>query len=260
MKTAAAKRSLYLFFAVLIVSGVILAPQTVSAQPDGKDIVEKANELMRGNTSKAQLRMKIVRPSWEREMQLKTWSLGNDFTMIYIESPPRDEGTTFLKRKNQIWNWVPRVGRVVKLPPSMMMQSWMGSDFTNDDLVEEASIVTDYHHKVVGDTTINGYDCWEISLKPKPEKAVVWDEVIMHIAKEHYYELRTEFYDEEGEMVNMMTGSEIEEFENRTLPSRYEMIPMDKEGHKTIMIYENVEFNIDIPERFFTIQNMKRLD
>jgi len=204
--------------------------------------------------------MRIVRPTWQREIEMKTWTRGNDYTLVYIEAPARDEGTAYLKRGNEMWNWVPKVGRVVKLPPSMMMQSWMGSDFTNDDLVEQSSIVTDYTHKVLGDTTISDYDCWKVELTPKEDAAVVWGRIVMHVSKEEYLELRTEFYDEDNEIVNLMQGMDVKEFDQRTIPSRVEMIPMDEEGKKTVLLYRAITFNTGIPENFFSIQNMKRID
>lgn len=239
----------------------LLSCSTVTAQiPDGSEVVSKANNKLRGNTSEAELMMRIVRPSWEREIGMKTWTRGNDYTMIYIQAPARDEGTAYLKRGNEMWNWVPKVGRVVKLPPSMMMQSWMGSDFTNDDLVEQASIVTDYTHKVLGDTTIRNYDCWTVELTPKENAAVVWSRIVMHVSKDEYLELRTEFCNEDDEIVNLMRGMDVKEFDQRTIPSRFEMIPMDKEDQKTVLIYQSIKFNTDIPENFFSIQNMKRID
>lgn len=236
----------------LILSGVALAQ-------DATEIVRKMDEKMRGESLKAEVTMTIIRPDWSREVTMESWSRGTEYSMILITAPARDEGTAFLKRGNEIWNWVPSVGRTIKMPPSMMMQSWMGSDFTNDDLVRESSAVTDYDHELVGEETIQGYECYKIEMKPKPDAPVVWTRVDVWISKEEYLELKAEFYDEFGELINVMNGMEVKEFDGRMIPSKMEMIPMDEEGYKTILEYKSMEFNENIPQRFFSVQNMRRL-
>ncbi|HKK25845.1 MAG TPA: outer membrane lipoprotein-sorting protein [Gracilimonas sp.] len=237
----------------LILSGVTLAQ-------DATEIVRKMDEKMRGESLKAEVTMTIVRPDWSRQVTMESWSRGTEYSMILITAPARDEGTAFLKRGNEIWNWVPSVGRTIKMPPSMMMQSWMGSDFTNDDLVRESSAVTDYDHELVGEETIQGYECYKIEMKPKPDAPVVWTRVDVWISKEEYLELKAEFYDEFGELINVMNGMEVKEFDGRMIPSKMEMIPMDEEGYKTILEYRSMEFNENIPQSFFSVQNMRRLD
>jgi len=237
----------------LILSGVTLAQ-------DATEIVRKMDEKMRGESLRAEVTMTIVRPDWSRQVTMESWSRGTEYSMILITAPARDEGTAFLKRGNEIWNWVPSVGRTIKMPPSMMMQSWMGSDFTNDDLVRESSAVTDYDHELVGEETIQGYECYKIEMKPKPDAPVVWTRVDVWISKEEYLELKAEFYDEFGELINVMNGMEVKEFDGRMIPSKMEMIPMDEEGYKTILEYRSMEFNENIPQSFFSVQNMRRLD
>lgn len=223
------------------------------------EIVKKANDKLRGANTKGEMTMRIERPTWSREISMKTWSRGNDYSLIYITAPARDEGTVFLKRKNEIYNWVPSIERSVKLPPSMMMQSWMGSDFTNDDLVQESSIVKDYSHEIIGETTTNDREVWKIKLTPKPEAPVVWGKIITYISKDEYLQLRSEFYDEDAELVNTMEGTDIKEIGGRLLPTKLIMIPVDEEGQRTILTYQNLEFDVNIPEGFFTTQNMKRI-
>ncbi len=111
-----------------------------------KEIIDKADKKNRGDTQQGTMEMKIVRPDWERTVEMKSWSKGDDYFIIYITAPAKDKGQVFLKRKKEMWNWVPTIDRMIKIPPSMMMQSWMGSDFTNDDLVKQSSIVKDYTH------------------------------------------------------------------------------------------------------------------
>ncbi|MEP0985720.1 outer membrane lipoprotein-sorting protein [Ekhidna sp.] len=226
---------------------------------DAKEIIRKTDEKRRGEAATANMTISIIRPTWSRVMDVKTWSRGTHYSLILITSPARDKGTVFLKRDKEIWNWLPSIERNVKLPPSMMMQSWMGSDFTNDDLIKESSIVEDYTHKILGDSVIEGRECWKIELIPKPDVAVVWGKVINWIDKDEYIELRSEMYDEDGYLVNEVNFLEIKDLGGRMLPSVMEFIPAEKEGHKTLIRYHQVDYNANISENFFSLQNMKRV-
>lgn len=226
---------------------------------NAKEIVQKADDKFRGKSSEGTMTMIIERPTWSRTVTMKSWSMGNEYSLIYITAPAKEKGQVFLKRESEMWNWVPNIERMIKLPPSMMMQSWMGSDFTNDDLVRESSIVTDYTHKIIGEETINGYESCKIELIPLPDAPVVWGKVLMWISKDEFYWLRSEFYDEDNILVNTETLSDIKKMDDRTMPTRMEMIPADEEGHKTIMIYDKIDFDVKIDESFFSQQNMKRI-
>jgi len=243
-----------IFFSLLLIS---LAP--IAFAQNATEIIRKADEKRRGETGKASMTITIVRPKWQRTMSLKSWSMGTEFSIILVTAPARDKGTVFLKRKKEIWNWIPSIERNIKLPPSMMMQSWMGSDFTNDDLIKESSIVEDYNHKLIGDSTIHNRPVYKIELIPKPNAPVVWGKIYSWVDKKDFMELRTELYDEEGYIVNEIVYSDIKELGGRLLPAKMEYIPKDKVGHKTIMEYKNVEYNISITEDFFSLQNMKRV-
>ncbi|MCB0586592.1 MAG: outer membrane lipoprotein-sorting protein [Phaeodactylibacter sp.] len=247
-----------LILAVLAVA--LLACSAAYAQNlTATEIIEKADQKQRGETSMGELKMTIVRPTWKREMQMKSWSKGTEYMLILVTSPARDEGTAFLKRENEIWNWQPTIDRVIKLPPSMMMQSWMGSDFTNDDLVRESSIVKDYTHKLLGKETIEGRECYKIELTPKENAPVVWGKVLSWIDTKEFMQMKTEMYDEDGYLVNTMYGKNVKEMDGRLLPSVLEVIPADEEGHKTIVEYLTLKFNEPIKESFFSVQTMKRV-
>lgn len=243
---------------LLLVFLVALFPIITEAQ-SATEIVERSLDQFKGQNSEAKMSMEIIRPSWSRKITMKSWTKGDDFSLIKVLSPARDEGTGFLKRGKEIWNWQPSIERTIKLPPSMMSQSWMGSDFTNDDLVREASVLTDYHHDLAGTETIDGRQCWKIEMTPKPEAPVVWGKVLAWITKEHYLEIRAEFFDEEGELINIMKASEIEEMGGRTIPTKMEMIPADEDGNKTVVRYESIQYNQLIEDEFFSIQNMKSI-
>ncbi len=227
--------------------------------PDAKEIVKRSDDKLRGKTSMAEMTIKIVRPKWSREMTLKSWSMGTKYSLALVTSPAKEKGIVFLKRDKEIWNWIPSIDRNIKLPPSMMMQSWMGSDFNNDDLIKESSIVEDYDHRIAGDSTILGRPCYKIELIPKPDAAVVWGKILTWIDKEDYLQLHVEFFDEDGYLVNMMNGYDIKTLGGKILPSTMEMIPVDKEGYKTVMIYSSIEFDVKLEDAFFTTQNMKRV-
>jgi len=236
----------------------LLAPALLQAQ-DAREIVKKALDNFRGESSKSTLTMKIIRPGWSREIRLKAWSKGEKYSLIKILAPARDKGVAYLKVGKEIWNWQPSIERSIKLPPSMMGQSWMGSDFTNDDLVRESSELRDYTHRIIGSDTLQGRECWKIELLPKEEAAVVWGKIIMWVSKKDYLELRAEFYDEDGKLVNIMKASDIKKMNGRTIPTRLEMIPAEKPGQKTVIVYEDIQFDIPIPDRFFSLQNMKKV-
>jgi len=226
---------------------------------DIKEIIRISDEKFRGTSSEGEFTMIIERPTWSREVTMKSWSLGNEYSLIYITAPAKEKGQVFLKRQKEMWNWVPNIERMIKIPPSMMMQSWMGSDFTNDDLVRESSIVKDYTHKLVGEETIDGYECYKAELIPLDDAPVVWGKVMMWISKKDYYWLKAEFYDEDGYLVNTQVLSDIKQMDDRKIPSRMEMIPADEPGNKTILIYNNMKFSVKLDESFFSQQNMKRI-
>ncbi len=223
------------------------------------EIVRKADRKMRGETSKAVMEMKIIRPTWDRTIRFKTWSKGYEYSMTLVTYPPNEEGQVFMKRQNEMWNWNPTINRMIKLPPSMMSQGWMGSDYTNDDMLKEASIVVDYDHKMLGTETISGETCYKIQLIPKEDAAVVWGKVIMWISKEGLYELKSEFYDEFGDLTKTHLGSDVKMMSGRKIPTKYEIIPADEEKQKTVVKILEIEFNIDLQEAFFSKQNMKRI-
>jgi outer membrane lipoprotein-sorting protein len=233
----------YLLILALLLTGLPGVAQ------DAKEIVRRADEKMRGNTLEAEMIIKTVRPSWTREMTVKAWTKGTQYSMILIKSPQKEEGISFLKRQKKVWNWMPVLERTIKLPPSMMSQSWMGTDFSNDDLVKESSVLEDYEHSLLGDTVISNRDCYRI----------LWGKLIVCIDKKDYIELHTRFYDEDGELVNLMNGHDIKLMDGRLIPTRMEMIPMDKKNHKTELIYKKVLYNRPIDNSFFSLEKMKNL-
>jgi len=227
---------------------------------DAALIVEKADEKMRGKSSAFHLKITAIRPNWSRTMEVKGWTKGRDLSLLLITAPAREKGITFLRRGKEVWNWYPSLERVIKLPPSMMNQSWMGTDFTNDDLVKESSIVLDYVHQIKGDTLIQNRNCYIIELLPKPEAAVIWGKITLCIDKNEFMELHARFYDEDGVLIQTMNAYEPKIMDERLIPTRFEIIPADKKGQKTEMQYLSISFNSEISDQFFTTESMKRTE
>ena len=245
-------KRLSIILILLLNCGIILAQ-------DAKDIIQRAEDKLRGASSYSEMKMTVVRPDWAREVTMKSWAVGRDRSLILITGPARDKGVAFLKRDREIWHWQPTIDRTIKMPPSMMMQSWMGSDFTNDDLVRESSILRDYNHELVGEETIDGRKSWKIKLTPKPDAAVVWGEILMWVDQAEYIQLKTEFYDEDEYLVYTMLGKAIKDMDGKLLPSIMDIIPAEEEGHKTVLEYVNLDFDITVKDNFFSVQQMKRV-
>jgi len=244
--------------ALSLVLLLFIVASTSQAQ-SAEEIIQKMEDEMRGESSYAEMTMTIDRPRYTREISMKAWALGEDYSLILITSPARDEGTTYLKRQNEIWNYVPNIDRTIKMPPSMMSQSWMGSDFTNDDLVRESSTLEDYDHSILREETLDDRETWVLELIPKPDAAIVWGKVLMWVDKEHYILLKEENYDQRGQVENTIHFSEISEIGSRVFPMKMLLQPADNPDQKTIMEYQKLEFDIDIDKSFFTQQNMRRV-
>lgn len=232
----------------------------VVSQPSATDIVRKADEKMRGEkSSESTMTMQIVRPTWTRSISFKTWTLGTDYSLVLITAPAKEKGQTFLKRGNEMWSWNPQINRIIKLPPSMLAQGWMGSDFTNDDILNQSSIVVDYTHSFAGSETVSGRDCYKVNLVPKEDAPVVWGRVVLWISKSDFLLLKSEYYDEDDVLVKSETASDIKNMGGRTIPARYELVPADKKGNVTVITMDAVKFNVPLSESFFSQQNMQKV-
>ena len=223
------------------------------------DIVQKSEQAMRGDSSYTESTMEIIRPDWTRSMTMKSWTKGTDLSLVLVTAPAKDKGSASLKRQREMWNWVPSIERVIKIAPSMLSQSWMGSDFTNDDLITQSSIVVDYQHQLKSEDVFDGDKVWVIDAVAKPDAPVVWSKVTLWISKSTYLQRKVEFYDEFDERVNVMTTYDVEELGGRKLATRMEMQPLDKPDNKTVLITHQAQFDFDIDDSFFSQQQMKSL-
>ncbi len=224
-----------------------------------KEIIRKADDKNRGLSSQGIMTMTVIRPDWTRTVTMKTWSKSREYSLVLITTPARDKGQVFLKIKTEMWNWVPAIDKTIKIPPSMMLQSWMGSDFTNDDLVKQSSIVVDYTHKLLDREKVRDMDCYKIELTPLPDAPVVWGKVIMWVTVSGYDVWMAEYYDEDNKLVNVSNNYDIRRMGDREIPTRLEMIPVNKKGQKTVMHIDEMKFNTGIDESFFSQQNMKKI-
>jgi outer membrane lipoprotein-sorting protein len=223
-------------------------------------IVKAADEKFNGEKSGYSVMvMTIVRPAWKRTVEFKNWSLGRENSLTLVTAPAKEAGQTFLKRGQEMWSWSPSINRLIKLPPSMMSQGWMGSDYTNDDVLKESSVVDDYTHEIVGEETIEGRLCYKIKMIAKENASVVWGHQIRWIDKKDMMLLKSELYDEDGYLVRTETGSDIKLMDGRTIPTVLELQPADEPGNKTRVEIKEIKFNISIEESFFSQQNMKRV-
>ncbi|WP_182018369.1 outer membrane lipoprotein-sorting protein [Vibrio diabolicus] len=223
------------------------------------DIVQKSDQAMRGKSSYSEATMKIVRPDWSRSMTMKSWTKGTELSLVLVTAPAKDKGSASLKRHREMWNWVPSIERVIKIAPSMLSQSWMGSDFTNDDLINQSSIVVDYQHQLLQSETFDGDRVWVVDALAKPDAPVVWSKVRLWISQTSLLQRKVEFYDEFDELVNVLTTYDVKTLGGRDVATRMEMQPIDKPGNKTVLITHEAQFDFDIDDDFFSQQQMKAL-
>jgi outer membrane lipoprotein-sorting protein len=222
------------------------------------EIIRKADDKFNGEKSSMMvMAMTIIRPSWQRTVEFKNWSLGKEYALTLVTAPAKDAGQTFLKRGSEMWNWNPSINRLIKLPPSMMSQGWMGSDYTNDDLLKESSVVNDYTHEITGEETVGDRECYMIKMVAKESSAVIWGHQIRWIDKKEFLLLKAELYDEDGVLVRTETGSEIKTMDGRLIQTKIELVPSEEPGNRTIVVIKEIKFNIPLQESYFSQQNMK---
>ncbi len=248
------------FTGILLLISLISIPVLWSQQLSATEIVRKADEKFQGEKSSfSVMSMTIIRPEWQRTIEFKSWTLGRDFALTLITAPAKEAGQTFLKRGTEMWSWNPAINRLIKLPPSMMSQGWMGSDYTNDDILRESSVVIDYEHEIIGEENINGSLCYKIEMTAREEASIVWGKQIRWIDKKDFLVLKAELYDEDGYLVRTETGSDIKIMDGRTITSKIELVPEQEPENKTLLEIREIKFNLPVEDSFFSQQNMKRV-
>ena len=231
---------------------------TAQTPQTARDIMERVDRVLRGDSSYAVSRMQVVTEHWERQLTMEMWSFGTDYSLVRVMSPVREAGTATLMADDDIWNYLPKVDRTIKLPASMMGGSWMGSHFTNDDLVRESQIVEDYDIELTFDGERDGVTVWEFRLTARPEAAVVWGYLDYRVRQADYMPLWARYYDEDRVLARTMEFSEFTDLGGRVVPSVMNMVPADKPDERTTVIYDELQFDIDIDESFFSLQMLRR--
>ncbi len=216
-------------------------------------MLKKIDELYRSHSSISSMTMEIVTPNWQRSLKMEAWTIGMDDTFIRILTPKKDRGVATLKKEKEMWNYFPKINKVIKVPPSMMMGSWMGSDFTNDDLVREASLVEDYHVKLNSEGAAHHF-----TLTPKQQTVTVWGRIEIRAHKDSLLPIEQAYFNEKGDKVRIMTFSEVKQFSGRMMPSVMTMTPLNKDGHKTTIRYDDLQLDVDIEDDVFTLRNLKK--
>lgn len=217
-------------------------------------IVKKVEDNFRGHDVYMKMKMVVTSSRNTRTIEIESWSVGKHKSFMKILYPPRDRGITFLKLGQQLWQYVPKIERIIKIPPSMMLQSWMGSDFTNDDLVKESSISDDYDAKIVKkEGTIV-----TIALTPKPDAAVVWGKILSRIDLETYTQVHDTYYDDFGVPVREMFYSDVKTFNGHQVPTVMWVKPLEKRENQTKVILLDVVYDKGISESYFTKQALRR--
>jgi len=247
------KFRVFLFLFVIYFSPAALLPAE-TADPDA--IVKASFNHYRGKASEATIEMVIHRPTWERTMRMHVWTKGTTKSLIRITAPAKDEGNGTLKKGQQMWTYNPKVNRVIKLPPALMSQSWMGSDFSNNDLAKSDSILNDYTHRLMRTETDEGHTVYVIKSTPKPQAPVVWGMQILKIRDDDVM-LSEEFFDEELASVKKMTAHEIQMMGGRLFPKVWKMRESDKPDQYTLLRYHSLQFLDTLPDRLFTINALK---
>ena len=235
---------------------VLLQPLAATADPTADEIIRRAVDHFRGETSYAELTMVIHRPDWERSMTMQAWTKGDKKSLVRVIEPKKDRGNGTLTDDNNMWTFSPKVNRVIKIPSSMMGQSWMGSDFSNKDVARADDIVDQYDHTLLGTSKVDGITVYEIRSVPHEEAAVVWGREELLIRDDHVV-LEHRFYDQDGELVKALETLQIEEMGGRTIASRQRMAKTDAPGEWTEIAVNSVEYEIDIRDSTFTLSNLR---
>jgi outer membrane lipoprotein-sorting protein len=232
---------------------------TLADQPNALQVLKKVEQKLVSSSMYAELEVTIERPRWTKKMELHTWSKGKELAAAYVSRPEKDKGTVYMKNGNNVYNYLPKIRKTIKLPATMLNQSWMGTDLSADDLVKLTKLVNDYTAKIIGSQTVSGRGCHVIELLPKTEADVLWGKLVLYIDKEEYIQLKTVFYDEDLSEVNTLIGSELKVFSGKKLASKLVMIPTNKSGHKTTIKYSKIIFNENIQDSFFSKENIAKI-
>ncbi len=234
----------------------LLLSMPAFAEPDASQIIRDAVDHWRGLSSYSEMTMVIHRPDWERSMTMQGWTKGDERSLIRVLEPRKDRGNATLTDDNTMWSYSPRINRVIKIPSSMMGQSWMGSDFSNKDVARADDIVDQYDHTILSETDEEGVVVFEIESIPHEEAAVVWGREVLRIREDHVV-LSHAFFDQDGELVKTLKSLEIVEMGGRTIASRQRMVKVDEPDEWTEIAVNDVQYELELRDSLFTLSNLR---
>ncbi|MGA7722468.1 MAG: outer membrane lipoprotein-sorting protein [Ignavibacteriaceae bacterium] len=223
-----------------------------------EEIIQKAENAVKGETAHGTIEMTIATSEFTRSLKMEAWWIGNDKALIVTKSPAMEAGNKTLKIGNEIWSYLRNTETTIKIPPSMMLQSWNGSDYTNDDLVHASNLTKDYYIKIIAVEKINNEDCWKIELTPKPDAPVVWGKVYYWVRHQVFLPSLIQYFDEKGTMVRYMVYSDIKTMHGRLMPSKWIMYNVKKPDHSTTMKVDDMNFDTKISDKIFSYQELER--
>ncbi|MES2948766.1 MAG: outer membrane lipoprotein-sorting protein [Pseudomonadota bacterium] len=233
---------------------------SVCAAPSATEIVERADTLLWGKTLQGEMDMVITTPTWSKTIAIKMWSDRPTKSFARIVGPAKEAGITSLRINSEMWNYIPNIERTIKIPPSLMLQPWFGSDFTNDDMVRESSYVNDYNHKIIGQPTIDGQETYEVVGLPKENAAVVWGKIVFLVRRADFIPVKTAFYDERGELIRVMSFSDIRSVGGRNIPTRWDIQPVNKPGKHTTLLIKSGAYDKPINADIFSLRSLTQKD
>ena len=257
-KMPAMLAKLAFIFAVFFLFGAGAAGAQVSRDMTPEEILDYVDDLFRGDSAQGLMAMHIVTEHWERTLELEFWSEGKDKSLIRILAPKKEAGTATLRVDKEIWNYLPKTNKVIKLPSSMMSGSWMGSHFTNDDLVKESRMTEDFTFEKTFEGQKDGQDVIEITCHPKPDAPVVWGKLIVTVRSSDFLPLHTTYYDEDMNLARTMVSSDFGPLAGRELPRKMTVIPADKPGEKTEVSYSELNFDVKLAGDVFSLRNLRK--
>jgi len=240
-----------------LLSGLLALSFSASAQQlDAKQIIRAAMDHWRGKTSYVNNTMIIHRPGWERSMSMVGWTSGDKISLMRVTAPARDAGNGTLTRDNNMWNYSPRINRIIKVPSSMMGQSWMGSDFSNKDVSKSTEILNQYQHRILRTYTRDGHEVYVIEAVPFEDAPVVWGKQIIHV-RDDYIMLEEQFWDQDDILVKTLQALEVRDMSGRSVATVMRMGKADAPDEWTELRISSIEFDVDLPANVFTLSNLR---
>lgn len=234
------------------------APQIPPSFSRAREIIDQVDRLLRGDSSHGIAVMTVVTERWSRSKTLEIWSKGTEKALIRILAPAKEQGIATLRVESDIWNYLPKIDRTIRVPTSMMMSSWMGSHFSNDDLVKESRLVRDYEIELSFEGLRDAVEVYEFQLTPKPDAPVVWGRIDYRIRKQDLMPIWARFYDEDGTVKRRMEFSDYQRRGGRLIPATMRVRPADKPEEYTEIRYQEIQFDIPIPEEMFSLSALRR--